>query len=117
MKRLHKKKIIHKNLTDDNILLDDNLEPILGSFSYSRFVTDEQIHDYIISTPVFTAPEIFSDPDEGYSFPVDVYSYGFMLYKMFEGSIILNKQPSRSVTNYLMRVLRGHRSLLVTKSL
>ena len=50
------------------------------------------------------------DCDIRYSFPVDVYSYGFFLYHMFSDSRELDSNKKyKSAQQYLMHISRGFR--------
>ena len=110
MKSLHKRKIIHKNLTNVNVLLDDKLEPRIGSFSFARFVDDPCELEMGFGTPGWMAPETFMDGDEIYSYPVDVYSYSMFLYFMFSlNATFPDKKPIRTQQQIMMKMGRGDR--------
>lgn len=48
----------------------------------------------ITVNPEYMAPELISDLDETYSFPIDVYSYSILLYKMFSNQIKFEKKKN-----------------------
>lgn len=110
MKSLHKRKIIHRNLTNINVLLDDKLEPRIGSFSLARFVDDPYELEMAVGTSAWMAPETFMDGDEIYSYPVDVYSYSIFLYFMFSlDATFPDKKRIRSTQQFVMKIRRGNR--------
>ena len=118
MKKFHEKRQIHRDLKLESIFLDDRLEVKIGSLFFSKYVTNDCEMTMAIGTPYTMAPEIFMDTydDDGdeipYSFPVDVYSFAFILYRMFEDEIKFdNKRPIRSAQQYLMKISRGLRPL------
>lgn len=65
MKRLHKKNIIHRNLSHANILLDEKLEPRIGSFSVAKYIT----------STTEMAPEVIMHENRTYGLHDDAYSY------------------------------------------
>lgn len=110
MKSLHKKKIVHRNLSDTKIFLDDRLEPRIELFTLSRFIDDPFELEMAVGIPYFMAPETFMDGDDPYSFPVDVYSYAIILYKMFSSQLSFSdNKPIRSPQQYMMNIGRGNR--------
>jgi serine/threonine protein kinase len=88
MSYLHSRRVIHRDLRPYNILFDENFEPVIQDFGLSRVVAESHPFLEEIPDPQFhIAPEAFDglqdDGDVGYTFPVDVYSYGMLLYMMF----------------------------------
>ena len=81
MKQLHKRNIIHRNLKLSKVLLDDNLEPKLINFQFSKVLTDDAELENDLGTINHMAPELFIG--EGYSFPIDVYAFAIILYSLF----------------------------------
>jgi serine/threonine protein kinase len=85
MRYLHSKKIMHRDLKTENILLTQQLEPRVGDFGLSKMIVPIDDREGVlmtgrIGTPLYMAPEIFAD--EQYSFEVDVYAFGMVLYEI-----------------------------------
>ena len=83
---LHSLKIIHCDLKAENCVLTRNGYMKLTDFG---FATTTHANEKIISrngTPVYMAPEMIRvDRDVGYSYPVDVWSLGVLIYAMLTG--------------------------------
>lgn len=109
LKQLHKKKVIHHDVKNSNVYLDDKLEPKLGDFELAKFSNQNEIVTRT-GTPLYMAPELFSDDYETYSFSIDVYSFSILLYNMFTEKLELdNNKPFRYAQKYMMFVSRGAR--------
>jgi serine/threonine protein kinase/TPR repeat protein len=85
---LHHNRVVHRDLKPDNVLMSANLEPRVADFGLSKFVDPGAtvLQTMQGGTVPFMAPEIF----EGtcYSFMVDVYAYGMLLYVTITGQDI-----------------------------
>ena len=94
MRYLHSRQIVHRDLKPENILLNDNLEPCIGDFGFSKISKnkDGQNNTTQIGTPLYMAPEIFTNSP--YDFKVDVYAFGIILYQVLTSLI-----PFADITN------------------
>ncbi|KAJ6251993.1 serine/threonine-protein kinase tnni3k-related [Anaeramoeba flamelloides] len=104
MKYLHyNKKIVHRDLKPSNILLNSENEPKIMDFGLSRFETqapNSEIGKTSLKrtmtlnrgTDLYMAPEMkrkdLSNQESDYSFPVDVFSFGLIMWE-----IIMRKKP------------------------
>jgi TPR repeat protein len=104
---LHEHRIIHRDLKPDNILLDENWEPRVADFGLSKFVEAGQsrMQTMHAGTVPFMAPEIFDGDD--YSFPVDVFAYGMLLYVALTGLEIFPE--TTNPYQHAERIRRGDR--------
>jgi serine/threonine protein kinase len=103
MSYLHCRKVMHRDLKPANVLFDETFETVIGGFCFARVVTERDFRRTIgIGTRLFMAPEVFiGDSPDGtiaYDFPVDVYSYGVLLYTMFSADA-----PPKSATGQVIR--------------
>ena len=111
MRYLHGKGIIHRDLKPGNVLLNINMEPFVCDFGLSKIVgdaNDSKMQTTNCGTPVFMAPELFTDTP--YNSAVDVYAFAMLLY-----NILTCQVPFSEVQNLMalpMKVLSGERPKL-----
>ena len=53
---------------------------MIFNFVLSKYVTYPLDMTMNIGTPISMAPELFMDGEDTYSFPIDVYAYGILLF-------------------------------------
>ena len=85
LKYIHKKKVVHRDIKLDNILIDLTNTIKICDFGVSRKFTDkdELMHEHC-GTPAYIAPEIFEN--HGYKGTAcDIWSAGVTLYYMLGG--------------------------------
>lgn len=78
---IHSNHIIHRDLKPSNIFLDEKNDPKIGDLGTSKLLQKNE--NYCTSqtgTPLYFAPEILRT--EKYSYPVDIWSLGVVLYYM-----------------------------------
>jgi serine/threonine protein kinase len=82
---LHKNNIIHRDIKPDNIMLDENYNPILIDFTLAKvFNTSitEETHTGVVASKGYRAPEV--DGIRSYGFPVDAWSLGMVINNMYD---------------------------------
>ena len=90
LRYIHKKKIVHRDIKLDNILIDLTNTVKICDFGVSRKISNGDIMYEHCGTPAYIAPEIFQNKGyEGYL--CDIWSAGVTLYYMLSGS-----QPFRA---------------------
>ena len=81
---IHKKKIVHRDIKLDNVLIDLTNTVKICDFGVCRILQPGDIMYEHCGTPAYIAPEIFKD--EGYEgFSCDIWSAGVTLYYMLAG--------------------------------
>jgi len=82
---IHKKKIVHRDIKLDNVLIDLTNTVKICDFGVSRILQPGDVMYEHCGTPAYIAPEIFKD--EGYEgFSCDIWSAGVTLYYMLAGT-------------------------------
>ena len=103
LKYIHKKKIVHRDIKLDNILIDLTNTIKICDFGVSRRISKEEIMHEHCGTPAYIAPEIFEN--NGYTgFQCDIWSAGVTLYYILGGI-----QPFRasSIKDLEKKVIAG----------
>lgn len=83
MKYLHSKKIIHRDLKPSNILLTKQDVLKISDFGTHKVFYDEKLPVTSVTyagTHAYMAPEVIRS--EPYSYPIDVWSYGVVLWEI-----------------------------------
>ena len=82
LKEIHDKKIIHRDLTPDNIFIDDKKKIKIGDFGISTITTTyNRYANTRIGKSHYLAPEIERGLE--YNNKVDIYSLGCVIYELF----------------------------------
>ena len=86
VKYLHKKMIIHRDLKPSNILLDEKLELKISDFGLITKLNNIKDRKRTnCGTLFFKAPEVINPGEKGYSFEVDIWSIGVIMYNLLTG--------------------------------
>ena len=114
VKYLHSKKIIHRDLKPNNLLLDNNLELKIGDFGLiAKLTKEKERKTSVCGTPCFMAPELIKPPAKGYSFEVDIWSIGIIMYNLLTGKLPFNdNSPDKEtkIKNIYYKIL-NHRNI------
>ena len=82
LKEIHDNKIIHRDLTPDNIFIDENNKIKIGDFGVSKTITTyNKYAKSLIGKSHYLAPEIEKGIE--YNNKVDIYSLGCIIYELF----------------------------------
>jgi serine/threonine protein kinase len=83
---IHRKRILHRDIKLDNILLDGKGRVKIADFGVSKYVRANDVMHEQSGTPAYIAPEILRE--KGYrGFKADVWSAGVVFYAMLFGTV------------------------------
>ena len=93
VKFLHDKCIIHRDLKPSNIFLDEKYQIKIGDFGLIATIEKSKERRFTqCGTPSFMAPEIINlDKKKGYSYEVDIWSIGIIMYNLLYGECPFDK--------------------------
>jgi len=103
LKYINKKKIVHRDIKLDNILIDLDNTVKICDFGVSKRISEDELMIDHCGTPGYISPEIYKNKGyEGYQ--CDIWSAGVTLYYMLSGT-----QPFRAYNAKEMeiKVLKG----------
>lgn len=86
LKYIHSKYVAHRDIKLDNILLDGKGQVKIADFGVSKQSTPGVKMRDQCGTPAYIAPEILRNKN-GYTFAVDLWSAGVVLYAMLYGTV------------------------------
>lgn len=111
---LHEKGIVYRDLKPENLMVDEEEKVKIIDFGLSKII-DKDRTSTVCGSPEYMAPEIIRK--NAYSYSVDYWSLGILLYEMLCG-YILNRHPPFQGENYqeiCQAILRG--SIEFTRSI
>ncbi|KAL1925668.1 uncharacterized protein VTP21DRAFT_551 [Calcarisporiella thermophila] len=85
---MHRENIVHRDLKPDNILLTEDIPPLLKVTDFGLAKVADHISKFqtACGTPTYLAPEIIKkDETSGYGKAVDIWSLGVVVYWMLIG--------------------------------
>jgi serine/threonine protein kinase len=79
LRYMHDKKVAHRDLSPDNILLQDDTTYLVADYDIAKQLDNTGNNTYIIGKHSYNAPEVLTG---NYSVQIDIWSLGAILYEM-----------------------------------
>lgn len=93
---VHKKGIVHRDIKPNNIMFDEDNNPILTDFGIALRDDTTRIQGPIATgTPEYMSPEQIRG--ENLDFRSDIYSFGIVLYELVTGDVPYHSEDPQSV--------------------
>ena len=107
---MHEKRVLHRDIKTDNVMLCSNGMIKLGDFGLSTSLAQSKMKTLSeAGTPYYTSPEQFAS--KPYGFEADVWSLGILLYRLCALCYPFDPKP----THNEMAILSMARSVLAGK--
>lgn len=84
--------VLHRDIKQHNLLVDERMNIRIGDFGTSKIVKDGELSYSICGTTKFLAPEILTG--RGYSFEIDRWSLDVSIYYLLE--VVIKKRFNKT---------------------
>ena len=103
LKYLHDRKIIHRDLKPNNIFLDEKFELKIGDFGLiAKLNNNEDRKTTSCGTKYYMAPEVINPGKKGYSFEVDIWSMGVIMYQLLTGKYPFDDNDDKKLKDKIL---------------
>ena len=106
----HQKKIIHRDIKLDNILINqvdgDHYDIRVADFGLGIFTPNDELYTIKCGTPGYVAPEILRDL--GYSYKADIFSLGSLFFNLLTGRFLFSGCKANEILRINMICRIGH---------
>ncbi|KAI7868303.1 kinase-like domain-containing protein, partial [Spinellus fusiger] len=104
---MHQKKIVHRDLKLENLLLDRNRNVIVSDFGFAnQFEDEDDLMATSCGSPCYAAPELVVTDGLYAGSAVDIWSCGVILYAMLCGYLPFDDDPANPEGNNINLLYR-----------
>ena len=123
---LHKNNIVHCHLNSKNILLDEELNPIIIDFGLRNLYELANLFNKYINKNGYSAPEILAANGKFFKIPenvndnlkkIDIYSYGMILWEIITSTVPFDIKLSEIKKYVLEEKVRPEVPVKINKTL
>ena len=116
LKDIHKNYLIHRDLTPDNIFIDENNLIKIGDFGISKITTTNKYAKSRIGKYQYFAPEM--EMEKKYNNKIDIYSFGCIIYELFiQNEYFIDKNIKEKVSQINSDIYNPEWQSLINKLL
>ena len=115
MEHLHGHNLVHRDLKSGNVLISDEMMLKVCDFGTAREVVDKCEQSTVRGTYRWMAPEIMKEDDAIINKMCDVFSYGCVLYELFEQKLPYHEE--KNSVFLAMKVLQGLRPTITNSTI
>ena len=102
---IHQKKIIHRDIKIDNILINlvdtnNEYDVRIADFGLAVFTYKDEVLTQKCGTPGYVAPEILRSKTAGYSYKSDMFSLGCVFFNLLTGRYLFGGNSRNEVLRH-----------------
>eukprot|EP00347_Sterkiella_histriomuscorum_P015976 403354976 len=103
---LHSLNIIYRDLKPENVMIDKDGHIKLIDFGFAKKLSSQSKNRTLTNcgTLGYSAPEVLMGTNQGYSFQVDIWSFGILLCELIQGSLPFdNKDDPQMIEQQIVK--------------